>query len=154
MVFPSWPMEQTDISLSTLVTLARRPPSSPPPSVLVSEDGCEAGPPGIWSHSRNTFLWSWTVSTGMRKGEDKQGGRVMLGWYNYWLNSILKSIVLFCLIKEPLAVYWLAFCFIKKNRRQGFSASARRSVVSTLHVGLSIYWLWKPQEPSCARLLL
>lgn len=62
MVSSSWPLEQIDVSLPTLVTLGRRPPSSPPPSVLVSD--CEAGSPGLWWHSRKTCLWSWMASAG------------------------------------------------------------------------------------------
>lgn len=80
MVSPSWPKEQLDISLSALVTLALRPPSSaPPPSALVSEDVCEAEPPGVCSASRNTFEWLWILSARegewKRKEKDERGGK-------------------------------------------------------------------------------
>lgn len=58
MVFPSWPIEQIDVSLSTLVTLALRPPCSCS-WVFVSEDGCRDG---LCSTSKNTFEWPWILS--------------------------------------------------------------------------------------------
>lgn len=124
MVFPSWPMEQIDDSLSTLVKLALRPPSStPPPSVLVSEDGCEAGPPGVWSPSRNTFVWPWMLSAReceKRREREKtrtngEGrGMEMLWLHNNWLSSVFQSMLLFCLIRASCCA--LTLCFKTKDK--------------------------------------
>ncbi|TNN66073.1 hypothetical protein EYF80_023701 [Liparis tanakae] len=97
MVSPSWPKEQLDISLSALVTLARRPPSSaPPPSALVSEDVCEAEPPGIdfqgrirlptYEHRASVServalvarhgVWRQLVEERLQQGLQSGGGRV------------------------------------------------------------------------------
>lgn len=83
-VFPSWPMEQIDISLSTLVTLALRPPSSPPPlppppSVFDSEDCCEAGPAWDCSPCKNTFGWPWILSAGGGGMKKKRQGQTEIG---------------------------------------------------------------------------
>lgn len=72
MVLPSWLMEHTDISLSTLVTLPLRPlasPPPPPPSIFVSQECGEAGPPWDLSPSRNTpgLLWMLSAVSGKEK---------------------------------------------------------------------------------------
>lgn len=95
MVLLSCPLEQIEISLSTLVTLALRPPSSPPPSVFVSEDDCEDGPSGAGSPSKNTSGWPWILSAeaveeeegrekrqGQTEGEEE--GKRLIDWPPYW----------------------------------------------------------------------
>lgn len=41
--------------------------------------------------------------------------------------------MLFCLIRQPLAVYRLALCFIWENQRQALSMSIRTEAASTPH---------------------
>lgn len=47
------------------------------------------------------------------------------------LASVFKSIMLFCLIRQPLAAYRLAFCFIWENQRQALSMNIRTEAAST-----------------------
>lgn len=56
--------------------------------------------------------------------------------------------MLFCLIRQPLAVYRLALCFIWENRRQALSMSIRTEAASTPR---GVQSIWKSPR---ARLLL
>lgn len=126
MVSPSWPIEQIDVSLPTLVTLARRPPSSPPPpSVPVSD--CEAGSPGLWWHSRKTCLWSWMASAGeARQGHSEVGEQwcrfdhTTIGWpqsLNQWCHFVEE--------RESLAGVLICLGFMEENKRIALRWSSR-----------------------------
>ena len=84
MVLASRPIEQPDVSLSTLVTLALRPGPPPPPSPLpppalpppsASGGGFPAVSPGLGPPPRNTSGWLWIPSAGGggQKGGDQKG---------------------------------------------------------------------------------
>lgn len=147
MVSPSWPIEQIDVWLPTLDTLARRPPSSPPPSVLVSD--CEAGSPGLWWHSRKTCLWSWMASA----GEARQGhGEVGEQWcrFNHTTIDWPQSLNQWCHFvqeRESLAGLLICLGFIDRGKPKNRAEVEFKDKGDFIH----LYQSWKSQEPSCPR---